>query len=648
MVSDVNENAGAPKKAARLTGALLARKGMATPAGFVRVATESPHPTAAIPEAGGAEGGESRAAPVLAVDGGQATLALGDEGEQETGPTEATNTAVDGDWASLSDISIGPRFREAAAQAAAARSGSVVAEQPGKSGVGDAAATDGRAAAPAAANDRGKQAAARAAGEALDSGVKAGQRAEPVLRGAAAKATPVGPPPIPARDPRPAGGGMRPEEGWAPARRVSPELADPRPRRAAPAMSTRPRKPRRRRRALPGFVSVLALAVFLLVSWTVYQIGQGDPGADAQDSGSSGLRASAEELGFAVSQMFAAITGRLDETPGPETGDEAEAASQGFIAESDVDPAPIEPELAASELEEPGLNEVGLGESGPDEVGPVLVVEPEDAGLAAGDSVADSEIAPGVDGAGDVDTAGAEAAPAIQTVASIDGVDGPESAQLLTPGDVAQGLPSAADVEPAAVLEPAEEGVVEVAVAPASGPAVEEAAETALVEAEAEVTDAVAAEAVAAEAVLAEAVAVEAETGQSPQGPQSLLRVPVPKPDVLARAGSATSEAAAGAEAAEEAPAEVVAAVDVSVPGYAVQLSSLRDEAAARREWARLSEELADVLGTTELTVEAGTVSARGTFFRVLTTRFAEQSDARAICESIQGLGQDCLVVRQR
>ena len=44
--------------------------------------------------------------------------------------------------------------------------------------------------------------------------------------------------------------------------------------------------------------------------------------------------------------------------------------------------------------------------------------------------------------------------------------------------------------------------------------------------------------------------------------------------------------------------------------GYAVQLSSLRDEAAARREWARLSEELAEVLGDTELTVEAGTVSA--------------------------------------
>lgn len=596
MVSDVNENAGVPKKAARLTGALLARKGMATPAGFVRVATESPHPTAAMPEAGGAEGGESRATPMLAVDGGQATLALGDDGEQN-GPTEARTTNADGDWASLSDISIGPRFREAAAQAAA-----------------------------------------RAARDGADSSVKAGQRAEPILTGAAAKATPAGPPPtsptpIPAPHARPAGGGMRPAEGWAPARRVSPELADPRPRRAAPAMSTRPRKPRRRRRVLPGLVSVLALAVFLLVSWTIYQIGQGDQGAGAQDNGSNGLRASAEELGFAVSQMFAAITGRLDETPGPGTGVEAEAASQGFIAEGDLDPALIEAELAAGEPEQTVQDELGPGEVGLGEVGSVAAAEPEDPGLTAGDSVADNEIASEVGAIGGVD-ADAETAPAIQTVADTDQVDGPESAQL-TPGDAAQGVPQAADIEPAGG------GAVEVAVTPASGPAVEEAAEATIVEAEAEVTDAVV-------AVAAGAAAVEAEAGQGPRAPQSLLRVPVPKPDVLARASSANSDGAAGVAAADEAVAETVAAVDASEAGYAVQLSSLRDEAAARREWARLSDELADVLGTTELTVEAGTVSARGTFFRVLTARFAEQSEARAICESIQGLGQDCLVVRQR
>ena len=81
--------------------------------------------------------------------------------------------------------------------------------------------------------------------------------------------------------------------------------------------------------------------------------------------------------------------------------------------------------------------------------------------------------------------------------------------------------------------------------------------------------------------------------------------------------------------------------------GYAVQLSSLKTRAQAEREFERLRGDYPALLREVDLVVSEGSVSNRGTFFRVLTSRFEDAGAAQVLCRSLRDRGQDCLVVRR-
>lgn len=640
-----------PKKAASLTGALLARKGMATPAGFVRVATDSSQAQVEGDQGAAAHGGATAQlltlsgqapagqAPAGQATSGQAALDLGDrppvngpEGEVSTGTVADGATAKtgngaggpEGEWGSLSDIQIGPRFREEeppglpgpsmpgpplSQPLSGSGSRALPTIGPGRPSptvrveptfvarqvppdTGEGGGLPGiTSVPPAAVADREALAAAEPEAKPV-----------PEPRGPETKlpgATPSAPPPV---------GDVPPVAKEPPPPRR--ELRE-RPMGRPMAPASRPRAARRRRRVMPALVSLLALLVFLFVSWAVYQVGQGE-GREGADN--ERLWSSAEELGFAVTQLFAAVTGRIDETPErvePESSAEptpavevAEISETPETAPADrpvVDEAgPVEPAddvaIAAPSAAPPADDPVAAAS----EANEVAAVDGGDAAPAA---IVPPQIVEITPAEGGLSTAGpvAEATPPAPVL-------GPT---LLSPSEVAQSLPSAADVAPGG-------GAV----------AVDNQTPAAVAELPVDAEPAVEAPVAVDEGIVPEASQSDGIAAAAPR-----VGVPIPKPAALVRADLG-GQASSGEAVARE--------------GFAVQLSSLKDEAAARREWARLSEELADVLDETKLTVESGTAGTRGTFYRVLTTRFDARADAQAICEAIRGTGQDCLVVQQR
>ena len=80
---------------------------------------------------------------------------------------------------------------------------------------------------------------------------------------------------------------------------------------------------------------------------------------------------------------------------------------------------------------------------------------------------------------------------------------------------------------------------------------------------------------------------------------------------------------------------------------FLIQLSSVKSQERADREWARLKKRFPDQLGSLELIVEKRAIASRGTFYRVQTGRFETISEARAICAVLAAKKQGCLPIKR-
>ena len=77
-----------------------------------------------------------------------------------------------------------------------------------------------------------------------------------------------------------------------------------------------------------------------------------------------------------------------------------------------------------------------------------------------------------------------------------------------------------------------------------------------------------------------------------------------------------------------------------------MQLGAVRDEQAARQEWARLKQRNGDVLGDLELDIERADLGSRGIFFRVRGGPLADEAAAKRVCDALKPRNVGCLVVR--
>ena len=119
-----------------------------------------------------------------------------------------------------------------------------------------------------------------------------------------------------------------------------------------------------------------------------------------------------------------------------------------------------------------------------------------------------------------------------------------------------------------------------------------------------------------------------------------------------AQASTATPDQAKAA-ASEKAPVAMVTPSEVAPPlvkptgRFLIQLSSVKSQERADREWARLKKSFPKELANLELIIEKRTIASRGTFFRVQTGRFETISEARAICAVLAAKKQGCLPIKR-
>jgi hypothetical protein len=77
-----------------------------------------------------------------------------------------------------------------------------------------------------------------------------------------------------------------------------------------------------------------------------------------------------------------------------------------------------------------------------------------------------------------------------------------------------------------------------------------------------------------------------------------------------------------------------------------LQLAALRNADGVDKEWLRLQAAFGSVLGKLEHRVVKADLGERGTFYRVVAAAFADEAAARAACDKLQALRQDCFVVK--
>ncbi len=422
-----------------------------------------------------------------------------------------------------------------------------------------------------------------------------------------------------------------------------------------------PTRARRRHRLAPVVLAVLALAVFLGVTWQAYRTSRDSAGGFASPVGVDGeptIWATVDELGYAVSQIIGALTGqsapsaernavlaeRPDEiipTPkfvpvGPIAG---YAESAGVDASATTQPVTAEAEQTA-----PGQAGEGAPVAVAESSGTAAVPEtlpPVRSATVAVDPLPSPEPLP------------APPVPAPLVIATVPpvpqgaprpvGVTAPPAPPLRDDRTASRlgGELFAAErlgreeVDTTVTLELPETASVAVAAGPTGESAVEDT--VGATPAEAEIA--------ALPAGTAAPALADSSTGVDVEAATNLSGVPVPKPTSRVSQQSLGATLAAVDTRAEGAPAadEHNAAAD----GYAVQLSSLKTKAQAEREFERLRADYPALLRDIELVVREGSVTNRGIFFRVLTSRFEDAGDARSLCEGLRDRGQDCLVVRR-
>lgn len=94
-------------------------------------------------------------------------------------------------------------------------------------------------------------------------------------------------------------------------------------------------------------------------------------------------------------------------------------------------------------------------------------------------------------------------------------------------------------------------------------------------------------------------------------------------------------------------PAAALPASPAAAGGARIQLASVRDQAAAQREWARVSRQYADLLGNLTPQFLSADLGERGIFIRVQAGPFASLDAAKTTCDALRARGAGCNVVRQ-
>jgi len=78
--------------------------------------------------------------------------------------------------------------------------------------------------------------------------------------------------------------------------------------------------------------------------------------------------------------------------------------------------------------------------------------------------------------------------------------------------------------------------------------------------------------------------------------------------------------------------------------GWAVQVSSQRNEQAAWTAWRKLQARHGKLLGDSEAVVVRADLGARGVFYRVRINALPDQQDAAALCQRLKRAGTSCFV----
>lgn len=112
------------------------------------------------------------------------------------------------------------------------------------------------------------------------------------------------------------------------------------------------------------------------------------------------------------------------------------------------------------------------------------------------------------------------------------------------------------------------------------------------------------------------------------------LSVPAAPQQMVART------APAPAPPAKSPAAQIVAA---SKSGARIQLGSMRDEDAARQEWARIKRSHADLLGGLSATPVRADLGDKGVYYRILTEPVA---DAERVCGELKRHNIGCIIAR--
>jgi cell division protein FtsN len=109
-------------------------------------------------------------------------------------------------------------------------------------------------------------------------------------------------------------------------------------------------------------------------------------------------------------------------------------------------------------------------------------------------------------------------------------------------------------------------------------------------------------------------------------------------------------------EPVKEAPAPVVSAPRPLPPltspsstfdqsgQYLVQIMALKDQASAEKAWAQLVEKNTDLFGGAVLDVQRADLGAKGVFYRVRASAFADRAGADDFCSQLKARGQGCIV----
>jgi hypothetical protein len=139
-------------------------------------------------------------------------------------------------------------------------------------------------------------------------------------------------------------------------------------------------------------------------------------------------------------------------------------------------------------------------------------------------------------------------------------------------------------------------------------------------------------------------------TASAPAGPNAPLSIVLGAEGDVPAAAPARPRAAvapvAGApmSVASATPATAIAATPSAGGGYAVQLTSQRNEAAAQAAFRSLQAKYPNQLGGREPILRRADLGAKGVYYRALVGPFASMEEAAGVCSSLKAAGGNCIV----